>query len=325
VKQGFFNVPSGGVTAAGHLFAFFWTDHCSEPTSLRPLPGNPLARPPAVHGHDCPETDARNSIGRGVLARSDDDGNTFSHVVPMPTGFVYSTAINTNLQTDLPPDQKLGVFIFSTPRYRVSVPYLAYAPVESLENPATWRFFTGRTAEGKPIWVTHDEWQRSPAGRGSQPGGWRPPEGAELYTPRLDAERCVGEVSVTWNVPLHKWLMLYNCDFGGIKSRIAPAPWGPWSAPTQMFSPEDKLGCHLVMREDGCGNRRNYWPKHKDGKFEGGGLYAPFVLNRYTTPAGGDGPGRRATIYWVVSSWNPYEVSVIRTTLQSDSAGLPVR
>jgi hypothetical protein len=38
-----------------------------------------------------------------------------------------------------------------------------------------------------------------------------------------------------------------------------------------------------------------------DGKFFGGGLYAPFVLDRYATPAGGEVPGRRATNYWVVS------------------------
>jgi hypothetical protein len=321
VKQGFFNVPSGGVTAAGHLFAFFWTDHCSDPTPLRPLTGNPLARPPRVPGRDCPEVDGRNSIGRGVLARSDDEANTFSHVVSMPTGFVYSTAINSNLQPDLPQDQRLGIFIFSAPRYRASVPYLAYAAVESLADPATWRFFTGRTAEGKPIWVTYDEWQRSPAGNVPQPAGWRPPGGAELFTPNSDMERCVGEFSVTWNAPLHMWLMLYNCDFGGIKARVAPAPWGPWSAPTHMFVPEDKLGCHLVMTAEGCGNRRNYWPRRKDRKFVGGGLYAPFVLNRFTTQASGDGPGRRATIYWVVSSWNPYQVSVIRATLQSDFAG----
>jgi hypothetical protein len=44
-----------------------------------------------------------------------------------------------------------------------------------------------------------------------------------------------------------------------------------------------------------------------------------YVLNRYTGAASGSGPGRRSTIYWVVSSWNPYEVSVMRTTLQSDA------
>src|SRR5579859_1530290 len=28
IKQGFFNVPSGGVSAAGALVGFFWTNHC---------------------------------------------------------------------------------------------------------------------------------------------------------------------------------------------------------------------------------------------------------------------------------------------------------
>ena len=57
--------------------------------------------------------------------------------------------------------------------------------------------------------------------------------------------------------------------------------------------------------------------KHNNGKFEAGGFYAPYVPNRYTTAAGGNGAECISTIYWVVSSWNPYEVTVMRTTLQS--------
>jgi hypothetical protein len=46
IKQGFFNVPSGGVSGADGLYAFFWTDHCSDPNPLRPpSPDDPLARP----------------------------------------------------------------------------------------------------------------------------------------------------------------------------------------------------------------------------------------------------------------------------------------
>jgi hypothetical protein len=79
-----------------------------------------------------PESDDRNSIGRGVLARSEDDGRMFSEVVPMPLGFAYSTAINAWLQADLPEDQRGGIFIFGVPRYRASVPYLARAPIAFL-------------------------------------------------------------------------------------------------------------------------------------------------------------------------------------------------
>ena len=93
-------MPSGGVSGADGLYAFFWTNHCAAPNALRPSPNDPLLRPES--SQKCPENDDRNSVGRGVMARSGDDGRTFSDVVPMPTGFVYSTAINTLLQADLP-------------------------------------------------------------------------------------------------------------------------------------------------------------------------------------------------------------------------------
>src|SRR5580704_9922350 len=123
IKQGFFNVPSGGVSADGGLFGFFWTDHCSGPDPLGPSPQAPLARPkPSAK---CPESDDRNSIGRNVMARSDDEGRTFRNVVPMPIGFAYVTAVNSQQQMALPENQRVGVYVFGVPRYRASVPYLA--------------------------------------------------------------------------------------------------------------------------------------------------------------------------------------------------------
>ena len=316
IKQGFFNVPSGGVSGADGLYAFFWTNHCARPDPLRPSPDDPLARPEATR--QCPENDDRNSIGRGVMARSEDDGRTFGDVVPMPTGFVYSTAINTQLQIDLPENQRLGVFIFGVPRYRASVPYLANAPIESLGDPATWKFFIGHAPSGQPIWVTHEKWMRGAAPASAQRlRAWKPPGEPEIFVPLTDVERCVGEFSITWNRPLGMWLMLHNCA-RGISARVALAPWGPWSTPTEILGADDDVACRLVMTPEGCGNRRDFWPnKHKNGKFVAGGFYAPYVLNRYTSAAAGNGSGRRSTIYWVVSSWNPYEVSVMRTTLQS--------
>jgi len=314
IKQGFFNVPSGGVSVAGGLFGFFWTDHCAKPAPLQPSPDAPLLRPDA--NPNCPESDDRNSIGRNVLARSDDDGRTFHGVVPMPIGFVYATAVNSRLPVNLPEEQRLGVFVFGIPRYRASVPYLAQASIESVGDPATWRFFVGRAENGQPRWVSREEWTRG-ASDGSRPAAWRPPGEAEIFVPVVEAGRCIGEFSITWNAPLRLWLMLYNCR-REIMARVAPAPWGPWSLPTVILGPDDKLGCRLFMTADGCGNRRDFWPgKHVDGKFVAGGPYAPYVLNRYSTAAASEGPGRSSTIYWVVSTWNPYEVVVMRTTLHA--------
>lgn len=301
VKQGWFNVPSGGVSADGALNAFFWTNHCAAPQHLLPAPNDPLGR--TSRDAACPETDKRNSIGSGVLARSDDEGRTFSHAVSMPIGFVYSTAVAA---------ESTGVYVFGVPRFRASTPYLAHAPAGTFADPTTWQFFGGRTANGAPRWVSYSVWQRG-----------RPPSGAEVLAPDSNADRCIGEFSVTWNSVLHSWLMLYNCG-SAIEARIASSAWGPWSQPATLLSRDSLAQCSLMMASTGCGGRRNYWPLHKDGSFVAGGLYAPFVLNRYTTrglPNAMLVRGVRiAVIYWLVSTWNPYEVDVMRATLESRQA-----
>jgi hypothetical protein len=252
-----------------------------------------------------------------VLARSDDDGRTFYGVVPMPAGFVYSIAVDTRLQADLPVEQNSGIFIFGVARYRAGVPYLAQAPVKTFSDPTTWRFFAG-LADGRPRWVTQPEWTGAAVSRnGPRPVGWRPPGKPEILARASEVEHCIGEFSITWNRPLRMWLMLYNCP-GRIEARVAPAPWGPWSAPTQLLSKDDDVGCRLVMVPQGCANRRDFWPgRHQNGKFVAGGLYAPYVLDRYT--AGGSAASGQTTIYWLVSAWNPYEVTVMRTTLEHDA------
>ena len=158
VNQGYFNVPSGGVSVAGILYAFFWTNHCMNPNSLLPSPLYPLALSRASPSSNCPETTDRNSLGKSVMAESRDDGLTFSQVVAMPSGFVYSTAVNTDQQVGLPAAQRLGVFIFGVPRYRASIPYLAYAPLISFTDPTSWHFFSGLDVNGQPKWVTSAVW-----------------------------------------------------------------------------------------------------------------------------------------------------------------------
>jgi hypothetical protein len=322
VKQGFFNVPSGGVAVAGELYAFFWTNHCVEPNALIPSPSDPLALPAVNRTHRCPETPTDNSLGVGVMASSADEGRTFHNVVTMPTGFVYTTAVNAMHQADIPAEQRLGVFIFSAARYRASVPYLAYAPVATLADPSTWRFFTGRDTSGKPKWVTLAEWNGTAMqAKSLRSNAWAPPGDAEVFTPDSDQQRCIGEMSVTWNKPLHAWLMLYQCS--GVQARVAAAPWGPWSEPTELLGQGDNPGCRLVMIPQGCGNRRDYWPaKHPNGQFTRGGFYAPYVLNRYTTDAGSTAQKHKATIYWTLSTWNPYVVSIMRTTIESAASSI---
>jgi Domain of unknown function (DUF4185) len=325
IKQGLFNVPSGGIFLDDVFYAFFWTNHCAHPAALAPDPSAPLTVPGA--SGTCLETPEINSVGRSVLARATAASPLAFHqtmfadpavMVPaitrMPSGFVYVTAAN------LPPlfagrleVRESRVPVFGAARYRASIPYLAMAPRATFGNPATWSFFAGRT-DGHPVWITREQWESGHTASGA----WAPPAGAEIYA-ATPGERCVGEHSVTWNAPLQSWLLLYNCG-GAIKARVAAHPWGPWSPPTVILSAaHDRwVVCTLIMNASGCPGelRRNYWPKLANGNTVPGGFYAPFVLNRYTRGAESATQVRLATVTWLVSTWNPYNVAVMRSTLQ---------
>ena len=317
IKQGLFNVPSGGVSSTGFLYGFFWTDHCLDDSK-------------------CPESDSLNSVGRGVLARSTDDGLTFVDPVPMPRDFVYSTAVDGEAAADLPPEQRIGIYVFGVPRYRGSVPYLAYAPPGKIGDPSAWMFFAGRKPDGQPRWVTNAVWDGDTGGLPSL----SPPGHPELFEASGN-DRCVGEFSVTWNRALRGWLLLYNCncdtsDYLGchvVIARVAAAPWGPWSRASILLDPnrDPSIWCHLFWQVPGKGNGCD--DRHKDdwigtdkaGK-ENGAFYAPYVMERYTTPERTFLPyRRRATIYWLLSTWNPYQVVVMKTSLTIDESWPTIR
>ena len=172
---------------------------------------------------------------------------------------------------------------------------------------------------GQPKWITRAQWE---SGHDAS-GNWVPPAGAELYADStIDGidERCIGEHSVTWNAPLRSWVLLYVCGPFRVEARTAPQPWGPWSPPTVMLSLLHDPGvvCTLIMNPlgTGCPGLADYWPNPNATKIVGGFFYAPFVMDRFTedtTPSGGP---REATIYWLVSTWNPYQVVVMKSTLQ---------
>jgi hypothetical protein len=330
IDQGSFNVPSGGVYADPSLYVFFWTKHCDHPSLLVPSPSDPLKRPMATSGTggapDCSEKAKLNSIGISVLGQSAGTSDVAFNTptgVTMPSGFVYVNAVDATHKPNLAPkDQRKGVFITGVPRYRASVPYLAYSSAANLADPSNWMFFNGLVG-GAANWITYTTWEsyHDMAGR------WVPPSsGAQLYS-ATTSEECIGEHSLSWNAPLDAWLLLYNCKGYGIEARYARAPWGPWSDPIVLLSTTHDPGiyCTLIMSPSGCGTLTNYQPLKKDGSYTSGGLYAPFVLSRFTEDASPhcyphkDKPVGLlvscTNIYWLVSTWNPYLVVVMKSTL----------
>ena len=198
--------------------------------------------------------------------------------------------------------------MFGVPRYRAGIPYLAIAPTASFGDPTTWVFFSG-TAQS-PVWLTRQQWE---AGTNAN-GEWIPPaSNVEIFMAQPAAERCVGEHSVTYNAPLGQWLMLYACGPWTVEARLAPQPWGPWSQPMVLVDAVQSPGIVCTLFQNAANNCPGVQPTAKTGS---GFLYAPSVLNRYTQVANVKEPGLTwITIYWLVSTWNPYNVVVMQTTL----------
>jgi hypothetical protein len=340
IKQGSFNVPTGGVFVDDTLYAFFWTNHCAGPNAVLPLPGTPLVAPAFNPANPaCLENASLNSIGRSAFAHASPTApSQFTQVFPslsltppfirkapvqMPSGFVYVSAVHAPLPDlrarhpilPMPIRRQEGIAIFGAARYRASIPYLAVSSAADFADPTTWRFYSSTGG-----WLTRTHWESGH----NLAGDWVPPKGAEIYAagPK-GSERCVGEHQVTWNAPLHVWLLTYNCGVESIKARTAPEPWGPWSAPTTLIDKGSaNVYCTLMMKPipPGCPGLFNYWgtpPVVLPVPLQQGAFYAPYVLNRYTQDAtAGAGQPKRATITWLLSTWNPYQVTVMQSTLE---------
>jgi hypothetical protein len=214
----------------------------------------------------------------------------------------------------LPAGEK-ALLLFGSSVYRDSDPYLAFVPLADVENHAAWRYLAGVDGAGAPIWATEQS------------------SATPLFdaTPDPAAEgSCIGELSVTWNEYLEKWLMLYNClpRPRGIRFQVADKPWGPWSTQMQtLFHPRRDGGyCHfmhdinLETCPDGDTAFDPYpllapWDPSGGARLdEYGGEYAPYVLNRYTKGE----VGKWTTVYFAMSTWNPYQVVLMRSTLRAE-------
>jgi hypothetical protein len=270
IRQGLFNVPSSGFLAGGNMYGIFWTDHCDYFNS----PGSE----DDTYPHCGAGTDAQ---GRGVLARRNADLRTWQNLVTLPGQFNYTASITDGTR----------VYVYGVSGYRDDYPYLAYVPSGSVEDRSAWRYLTGLDASENPVWSAD------------------PAQAKQVFNSGDPSPGCIGEFHVAWVPPLSKWLMLYNCGNqpgGTVRARLANAPWGPWSAPTDIFQPStDAAYCHY-MHDDSkvCDALAG------DNGNATGGPYAPYVLTRFTKST-----SLGAEIYYLMSTWNPYQVVVMRAHL----------
>jgi hypothetical protein len=86
-------------------------------------------------------------------------------------------------------------------------------------------------------------------------------------------------------------LLLYE----GTLLRSARWPWGPWSPAVRTFDINNDNGAGFIG--------------------PGGGTYGPYIVRRFST---WDELRREATIYNLMSTWVPYDASLMRTVIRLD-------
>ncbi len=275
VSLAYFEVPTTGFSVNETMYVFVWTDH--KDLFKKDAQGNELFS---------------NPLGHAALLRSDDHGCTYRLIWDrLGDNLIYlSAALVDNSQVPgASQTTGQGLLIFGSGKYRASNPYLAYIPLDAVEQKSRVQYFKGVNAAGAPTW------------------------GAQGQEAPLFQHPCIGELSVTWNSNLRQWMMLYNCgNPNGVIARVADKPWGPWSNLSVIFDPATDAGsCYFIRGNPDCGPTTDPFSPANGGP---GGVYAPYVIPRFTR--GGAGT---TTIYYTLSTWNPYQVTLMRSTLASPS------
>jgi len=242
-------------------------------------------------------------MGRSVLTWSGDAAQSpFNYLYDLSDAtqggkFInVSTAIVNNADiSGLPDTVGQGLLLWGGGLYRRSNLYLAYLPLSGVEDKSNLRYFAGIEAGSRrPIWSTQES------------------DAIALFN-----HPEIGELSVTWNQFLNVWLILYNAgNPRGINFRTAEKPWGPWSPTSLLFEPTVDGGyCHFMHVSWDvriCDSVYDGTPGHDISDF--GGEYGPYVISRYTK-----GDSTKSTIYFLMSTWNPYNTVLMKSTLALES------
>ena len=188
------------------------------------------------------------------------------------------------------------ILVWGTGVYRKSDAYLSIVPAAQFESGKGTRYFEGLDAKSAPIWSDKESDAKAIVQNGT-----------------------IGDISVTWCKDLGLWLMTYDSRDPaprGILFSYSRTPWGPWSEPQIIFN---------AMRDGALGKFIHNPQANPDDGLAGpvigkgqanpqavhGGAYAPYVVERWTKVRGSE-----LSIYYVLSTWNPYVVVLMKSRLQ---------
>jgi Domain of unknown function (DUF4185) len=186
------------------------------------------------------------------------------------------------------------VLVWGTGVYRQSDAYLSLVPVAQFETGKGTIYFAGMDAAGTPSW-----------------------SGNESEAKPIVQNGTLGDLSVTWCKDLGLWLMTYDrrAPTRGIAFSYSRTPWGPWSEPQILFNvANDGIG-RFIHNPNGSPPDGLAGPVIGKGQMDPdavrGGAYAPYVVERWTKLKGSE-----LSVYYVLSTWNPYVVVLMKSRLK---------
>ena len=241
------------------------------------------------------------TMTQSVVSVSNDNGYTYQKLFDWSTNhFINVSIVEVDLSTwpgfPLPSGQ--GMAIFGSGLYRGSDVFLSYQNMNEIGTANLIKYFAGLDGSGHPLW--------SPL---------------ETDAKALFNQPCVGELSVTYNAFIKKWLLTYNCDNpGGTNFRTADQPWGPWSQPKVLFNGWADAGyCNFMHVDWNSQNCDNAFDAGRE--YQWGGDYGPYQFPEYATSTDSV---TNSTIYFTQSTWNPYNVVLMKSKLQVSTDTLEV-
>lgn len=246
-------------------------------------------------------TDPSNTtMGRSVVAVSTDNGWNFSLLYTLSRTNLINVSVNKLNLADWPGFPQAsgdGLVIFGSGSYRASNVRLAFQPAADIESSSALRYFAGLDASGNPTWSTQ-----------------------ESASTDLFSQPVVGELSVAYNRFIRRWVMFYNSSDShrGINFRTARQPWGPWSDTQVLLDPWAGAYGQYFHIDWSWWVGDNVQNAGRDNEF--GGEYGPYMFKELAT-----GSDNRTTIYFTMSSWNPYVSLLMKTDLQVTNAPVITR
>lgn len=247
-----------------------------------------------------------DSMTRSVLAMSEDNADTFEFVRDFGNQHFVNVSVQPAQDVIVPGLSETEgdwLFVFGGGEYRAGHMYVAAVPLDSLVEENSTQFLTGLDENCVPQWSNRES--------DAQPV-------IETEKP-IEGGGCVGELSVHYDPHTESWIALYNCDFFWIALHTAATPWGPWTQqPVIVLDPcDDEAYCHYIhWPTDGpaeiceqCTSGPN--PTFVPEFYDMGSPYAPYVIERFSTFE-----GETLDLYFVMSTWNPYNVLLMTTSLQ---------